>query len=273
MTKSYAYVMFNVMKRFVMNLFKGESKPFFLIAFITSKCSMNGECKSCFRPASTQASSDMTMNTIESIIQDQIPIVLLSGGEPTEHPSFLQISNALNNSKSKIYILTNGYHVDKILNIENRNKLRVILSLNQYCDISSIQIKSNALRELKAAGIRTYVNLSCDCSNINLDSLFSSHYIIENADRIYLSKYVFDSCEYSKSDYIQLRLIWKFILGNFKHSIVTYPATFPRLFLPLMKVISATMKANFNLCSGYPIRATMVEDGTIKSCIRSDMGA
>lgn len=81
---------------------------------ITNKCDM--QCSHCFIKTTTKDDKHMDINTLNNVcsyIEEVKPAVLLiSGGEPTQHPYFIQVLDRLLeavNGRTKVILASNGH--------------------------------------------------------------------------------------------------------------------------------------------------------------------
>ena len=89
---------------------------------LLSSCNLN--CEHCFYRASNKShssdflSKEEIFKLIDKFLENDIYKVVLSGGEPTLHPSFVEISKYAMSKIQKVSACTNGVILDK--NLENK---------------------------------------------------------------------------------------------------------------------------------------------------------
>ncbi len=101
-----------------------------MILSITNKCSM--ECPHCMLNCVKENSGFMDDKTLENVLNSELfkasKVILVSGGEPTEHPDFFKIIKKLNkhSNDKMITVLSNGLWahsevmVEKVLSVLDR---------------------------------------------------------------------------------------------------------------------------------------------------------
>jgi len=87
--------------------------PLILVLDITNNCNFN--CKHCCKTSSPYGRKFIKLDSLanfNSKFKELIPLVLITGGEPTNHPQFQSIVNSVNSANIKL--LTNGSNLDLI---------------------------------------------------------------------------------------------------------------------------------------------------------------
>lgn len=105
---------------------------------LTSKCNMR--CKHCYGNygmnfPENELTGDEWIRVIENLARKEVFFVNISGGEPTVHPDFIKIINALIENKIYFMLTTNGMFNKKILSSIKKAKnyiLGVQISLDGY---------------------------------------------------------------------------------------------------------------------------------------------
>lgn len=125
--------------RYVKNQLFQRGKLNFLILYVTSNC--NFKCRTCFFHANLNQNNDLSFEEFEKISKNlgRVSILLLSGGEPFLRPDLLEICALFikNNSPDILYIPTNGFFTEKILDTTEsllKKFPELILSVNPSLD-------------------------------------------------------------------------------------------------------------------------------------------
>lgn len=271
MNRNYLRTFKKIVNRYILNVIQADTFPFVLTIFITSKCNQYDICDSCWRLATTRNNSDISMTKIKEITTLKIPIVMLSGGEPTEHPDFQKIVQTLVNSNIKTYILTNGINLQTLLKSDlNTNFVRVILSCKQCYTQSQIEQTLNSALQLKKSGAKVYLNIPLDLEKDSLSYFNSIASLLETVDRIYLTKLIKDSCGLITMDQAEILSRTAHTLNKRHNKKVIYMTNYPKHVRFLCKLLSWVMNESFDPCSGYPFKASMDEEGNLYTCLRRE---
>lgn len=114
---------------------------------ITNQC--NFLCKHCQNNSSINDNSIISFNDVDEIVsylsKYDLETINITGGEPTVHPDFTNILERLSEYDIKINILSNGYFIDRYINIikKHRHKIFVQISLDGYDRDSFYKIRNN----------------------------------------------------------------------------------------------------------------------------------
>lgn len=272
---NYLTVFARLIKRHFKNVLNPADKyPFLLTMLVTSKCSRAPYCKNCWRPAETLLKEDMSLDSVDKAAGAGIPIILVSGGEPTEHSQFPEIISRLEKSGSKIYILTNGYNPGILLkSIHEKKTVRVILSANSYDPQEKLDTTLAAMKMLLDANIKVYLNIPAVCGYVDYDFLDRIEALIKTALRVHITRYADTTCLCSSDDYIWLKEYARHIAAKYGLKRVLVTAPVPKYLLPVYRLLASLTGDKFSECSGYPFRATMNEEGRLSDCIRKRRSA
>lgn len=84
-----------------------------MLVRITEKCNMG--CNHCMinaNPKGAHMSPDTYKEVLKFIEWTKIPLILISGGEPTQHPKIIEMIEMALNKKFKIILLSNGTFIE-----------------------------------------------------------------------------------------------------------------------------------------------------------------
>jgi len=106
---------------------------------LTEDCNMQCECCNLSAPAASQSSVFMTQETFLSVIQlflqEGFTEVIISGGEPSIHPSFIDfVTIAIASSLEKVIVQTNGKAVAAMQSLAavSSPKLAVFIARDRF---------------------------------------------------------------------------------------------------------------------------------------------
>jgi uncharacterized radical SAM superfamily Fe-S cluster-containing enzyme len=191
-----------------------------LVIPITHKCNL--ACKFCYLPYDDI--QDFSDEKIQLYIKDpRYRDIIFSGGEPTLHPSLIELIKLTKSLNKKTCIVTNG---EKLANWSYVQELkaagldRVNFSLDaskdihfeELCGKKMLSSKLKALKNLKEAGINTILSFSClrDFSGDDFKKIFklalkNNSYISQLRCRAYAHIGRFEETEQTTmSDFIHL---------------------------------------------------------------------
>lgn len=267
----YLLILVRMIKRLLVNLFSKsgvQRYPFLLTIFITTKCKNESKCKFCWR-SPKPPNREISISVIEKVAAINIPIVLISGGEPTEHGDFSQIIKILSDQKRTIYILTNATNSKIIVDsVVDKRETKVVISLFDFDTREDMQRKVDFARIMKEHKITVYLNIIVHVPIEHKDAMYDE---IDNfkayISRCFLTKYQKSECDITHSDIKYLNYQAHSI---YKHSrIPILSLSKPNhLSMAIFRFVAWAMMKKYNECSGYPFRAFMSEDGDITDCPR-----
>ncbi len=148
---------------------------------LLDSCSLN--CPVCFAKAEVGKGRLMTLADLrtraETIVAQKGGKVLLTGGEPTEHPDFLEIVRILSREyELEVSVITNGVRLGEVKGFAHACKQAGLASVNLSFDTFDpevsrlmrgrkdlIAIKRNALDNLLAAGLICILNVMICSAN------------------------------------------------------------------------------------------------------------
>lgn len=145
---------------------------------ITNQC--NFMCKHCQNNSSYNSNCIIEFQEINNIvlymIKHGLKTINITGGEPTIHPDFAKILISLVQYDIKINVLTNGYFIDRYIEIikKYKQKIFVQVSLDGYDRDSFYKIRNNYkfnsiidnIILLKKNGIDVHIKSTLDKDNI-----------------------------------------------------------------------------------------------------------
>lgn len=86
-----------------------------MLVRVTERCNMG--CSHCFIDAKPSG-AHMTLDTYKEVLRFiewlKMPFILLSGGEPTQHPDIIKMVSLAKKQKVKVILLSNGTFLEKI---------------------------------------------------------------------------------------------------------------------------------------------------------------
>lgn len=149
---------------------------------LLSFCNLN--CRHCFYRVSDKfhspdfLSREKIFKLIDKFVENNISKIVLTGGEPTLHPSFVEISKYAISKISKVSICTNGVILDK--NLENKvvelNFSTYTVSVDSHIDKihndfrgrdGALQQTIGFLQKLKSKNRNTSIHITIHPSNID----------------------------------------------------------------------------------------------------------
>lgn len=156
---------------------------------ITYKCNSHPKCKFCYAPFLLNQLEDISLDICEIIIKNAPKLVVIAGGEPTEHPNLFEIMKRLHQAKIKICLATNGINLLRIMpdfykyvdiitlpiegTLQTHSYLRNPESYNSVIEILEY-LKAHAIHE--KFGLNVFINTVCLNQNM-LDFPFIAHVI------------------------------------------------------------------------------------------------
>ncbi|MCL2427390.1 MAG: radical SAM protein [Oscillospiraceae bacterium] len=216
----------------------------------------------------------MSLETMRKIVKAKIPIITLSGGEPTEHPLFYEIVREIETQKIALNIITNCENTDLIIKtVKKKKNTNVIVSINQYDNPSRIRFIEEHVQLLTKEKFRVYLNIPVDCNNIDFNVVHRFQNLLKSVNRIYITKYVIDECNISTSDFENIKKLALYIKKNFAIANVMYTIPCSRSMLYVANFFAWLIGETFDPCSGYPFRSTVNERGVYVKCLREKKNA
>lgn len=126
-------------------------------------------CEFCYRESADNGSFmsleeyDYVLSSLQSEKWGNVFQVALGGGEPLEHPDFIEILNITNSKGIVANFTTNGIHIDKTIASNMKNKVgAVAISISKAEEINLDKIKI-----LTDEGIKTNIHFVLDNQSIN----------------------------------------------------------------------------------------------------------
>lgn len=246
----------------------GAKWPLFLTLFITDNC--NTTCDHCWRPGKSEKNY-ISLSEVQRVASVNVPIILISGGEPTIHPDFYAIINTLYNRSSKMYILTNGFRVEPLISAsEGKRNIRILIPFLVGQIKSLTNRKLQTIAQLRDRNIKVHANLVVDVDSDYPESLSSDDLerVCASVDRAYVTKYLRGNCSISKDHIARLGALARYI--SFKYHIETVTTRFPNALerFALSAISTIVYQRPYTLCSGYPLKASLNEHGDLSDCPR-----
>ncbi len=261
---------FRIMSRYFKNLFSETKYPFLLTILLTSKCTNFSICEYCWRPKKTWSQDDISLEKISKLLKEKIPMVLLSGGEPTLHPDFKEIVNSFEKINTTIFILSNGKNYKLISeSITNKTTTNVMLSITTYDTKEKIKETRNAFDYLQNQGIKVYLNIPIDVNSSDL-SFFTDDVIavLKMAKRVYITPFTRDVCELSDEKYDEIKRFKNYISKKIGVEKIVCSSKIKLISKKIYSYFAWLIDCKFDDCSAFPFRATMLENGEIVNCIK-----
>ena len=149
---------------------------------LLSSCNLN--CRHCFYRASSKfhspdfLSKENILKLIDRFVENDITKLVLTGGEPTLHPSFVEISKYAMSKFPKVSLCTNGVVLNK--NLENKvielNFSTYTVSIDSHIDKihdefrgrnGALQKTIQFLQKLKSKNRNTSIHITIHPNNID----------------------------------------------------------------------------------------------------------
>lgn len=266
--KKYILLLLRIIKILFFNLVdkKLSENPLMITIFLTSKCSYQKNCQSCWRPEASKKNKEISLDNIYKISKMDAPLVLLSGGEPTEHSKFGEILKVLEDKT--VFIFTNGTNSKIIIDsVKNKLETKIIVGIVLNAKEELINSKIDFIKHIHKHELTIYTNIIIDKNDTKSNKLFDlvdklSPYI----NRVYLTNYIVNNCTINKASIKWIRDI-SLQLRNYTNTpiiISKLPNKFSIYSLNILSKLSGG-KA-FVPCSGFPYKVYINEDGIIGDC-------